>query len=84
MKNKVLVDIYIPQIDENYNIYLPLNKNIANIIYLLCKSIKELKRIDNIDFNNYSLYNRDTGILYLSNSKIRETNIRNGFRLILM
>lgn len=84
MKNKVLVDIYIPQIDENYNIYLPLNKNIANIIYLLCKSIKELKRIDNIDFNNYSLYNRDTGILYLSNSKIRETNIKNGFRLILM
>ena len=27
MKNKVLTEIYIPSIDERYNIYLPLNKN---------------------------------------------------------
>ena len=32
MKNKVLTEIYVPQLDEEYDIYLPLNKNIANII----------------------------------------------------
>ena len=46
MKNKILVEIYVPQLDENYNIYLPLNKNIANIITLIGKSIIELKRIE--------------------------------------
>lgn len=84
MKNKILVEIYVPQLDENYNIYLPLNKNIANIITLIGKSIIELKRIDNFDYNTLSLYNRETTIKYDPDSLIKETNIRNGFRLILM
>ncbi len=84
MKNKVLVEIYIPQLDEDYNIYLPLNKNIANIITLIGKSISELKRIDNFDYNSLSLYNRETTIKYNPDSILKETNIRNGFRLILM
>ena len=29
MKNKILVDIYVPSFDEEYNIFIPLNKNIA-------------------------------------------------------
>ena len=84
MKNKVLVEIYIPQLDEDYNIYLQLNKNIANIITLIGKSISELKRIDNFDYNSLSLYNRETTIKYNPDSILKETNIRNGFRLILM
>lgn len=84
MKNKVLTEIYIPSIDEKYNIYLPLNKNIAEIITLIGKSVGELKRIDNINYNNFSLYNKDNGILYSPEKLIRETNIRNGTRLIMM
>ena len=84
MKNKVLTEIYIPSIDEKYNIYLPLNKNIAEIITLIGKSVGELKRIDTINYNNFSLYNKDNGILYSPEKLIRETNIRNGTRLIMM
>ncbi len=84
MKNKVLTEIYVPQLDEEYDIYLPLNKNIANIIELICKSISEIKRIEKIDFDNYSLYNRETGTKYAPNRIIKETDIRNGFRLIMM
>ena len=84
MKNKVLVEIYIPQLDEKFNIYLPLNKNIANIIELICKAVSEMKRIDQIDFNTFSLYNRESGLKYQPDKTIKETNIRNGFRLLLM
>ena len=84
MKNKVLVEIYIPQLDEEFNIYLPLNKNIANIIELICKAVSEMKRIDQIDFNTFSLYNRESGLKYQQDKTIKETNIRNGFRLLLM
>ncbi len=84
MKNKVLVEIYIPQLDEEFNIYLPLNKNIANIIELICKAVSEMKRIDQIDFNTFSLYNRESGLKYQPDKTIKETNIRNGFRLLLM
>ena len=64
MKNKVLTEIYFAQLDEKFNIYLPLNKNIANIIELICKSISEYKRINNIDFKNLALYNHETSIKY--------------------
>lgn len=84
MKNKVLTEIYIPQIDEKYNIYLPLNKNIAEIITLIGKSICEMKRIDRINYNSFSLYNGETGLIYPPEKIIRESNIRNGTRLILM
>ena len=35
MKNKVLTEIYVAQLDEKFNVYLPLNKNIANTIELI-------------------------------------------------
>ncbi len=84
MKNKVLVKIYIPSLDENFDIFLPLNKNIADIIMLIGKSISEMELIDNLDFSHYSLYNGETVLKYKPELTIRETNIRNGVRLILM
>lgn len=42
MKNKILVEVVVPDIDEVYNIYIPINKKIGNIIVLLNKAIKEL------------------------------------------
>lgn len=84
MKNKLLVNVYIPQIDEDYDIYIPLNKNVANIIDLIGSSISEIKRTDKFDFNTFELYNMETGIRYLPDKVIKETTIRNGTRLILM
>ena len=84
MKNKVLTEIYVAQLDETFNVYLPLNKNIANSIELICKAISEYKRITNIDYKQLSLYNHETSLRYSPELLIKETNIRNGVRLILM
>lgn len=84
MKNKVLTEIYVAQLDETFNVYLPLNKNIANSIELICKAISEYKRIEKINYNNLALYNRETSLKYIPNLLIKESNIRNGVRLILM
>ena len=32
MKNKVLIELIVPEIDEKYNLYIPINKRIGNII----------------------------------------------------
>lgn len=84
MKNKVLLNIYIPQIDESYEIYVPLNKNIANVICLIGKSITELKHFENFDYNNLQLYNIKTAIPYKPDSLVRDTDINNSSKLILM
>lgn len=84
MKNKVLTEIYVPSVDEVYNIYLPLNKNVAESIVLIGKSIAEISRIEDMNYENLAMYNKDTGLLYQPDKLIRETNIRNGTRLIIM
>ena len=37
MKNKVLVELVVPTIESTFDIYLPINKRIGNIITLLNK-----------------------------------------------
>lgn len=84
MKNKLLIEISIPSIDEDIDLYIPLNKNIANIIVLIGKAVSELKRLDGIKYDNFSLYNAETSLVYSPELIIRETNIRNGTKLVLM
>lgn len=84
MKNKVLVELYIPSIDEIYNLYLPVNRKIGNIIILLNKSLFELTNGTFIGTDSTLLYNRLTGERYSTNSLLRETNIRNGTSLVLI
>jgi len=84
MKNKVLVDLIVPEIDEEYSVYLPINKKIGNIIILLNKAISELTNGDFELSSTNSLYNKDTCEQYSFDTLLFNTNIRNGTRLILL
>ena len=84
MKNKVLVELVVPEIEQNYMIYIPINKKIGNIIVLLNKSITELSNGLYVGTNKTSLYDKNTGIKYPINDLVRNTSIRNGSCLILM
>lgn len=84
MKNKVLVELYIPSIDEIYNLYLPANRKIGNIITLLNKSLFELTNGTFVGTDTTMLYNRLTGERYGVDLILRETNIRNGASLVLL
>lgn len=84
MENKVLVQLVVPDIDEKYDIYLPLNKKIGKVIELLNKSINEMSDGEYIGSSTTCLYNRYTGVRYDFNSTIYNTDIRNNTILILM
>ncbi len=84
MKNKVLVDLIVPEIDEEYSVYLPINKKMGNIIILLNKAIYELTNGDFELSSTNSLYNKDTCERYSFDTLLFNTNIRNGTRLILI
>lgn len=84
MKNKVLVELYVPTIDEIYNLYLPVNRKIGNIIALLNKSLMEVTNGEFVGTEYTMLYNRNTGEMYDVNVSLRETNIRNGSSIVLL
>lgn len=82
MKNKVLIKLIVPDIDETYDIFLPINKKIGEIVILITRSINEHESL-NLQ-NNKVLYNRSTGRDYDPNDLIKNTDIRNGTSLILL
>lgn len=84
MKNKVLVHLLIPEIDENYDIFVPINIRIGTVIKLLNKSLEEMTNGVYQVKKNRKLYNTEDSSQYDINSLVRETNIRNGVTVILM
>lgn len=84
MKNKILVELIVPEIEESYDIYIPINKKIGSIINLLSKAIFELSDGEYVNSNHSFLYNSDTGEKYDINVIVKDTNIRNGTKIVLM
>ena len=84
MKNKVLIKLIVPEIDEDYDIYIPVNKKIGSIILLINKAVSEISNGQYLLNDEYSLFNRETGEKYDPKLVIRDTNIKNGTNLILI
>lgn len=81
MEYSVLVTILIPEIEEKYEMYLPVNKYIGDICYMLSKIISDLSKVYP-EKKNGIIYNVDTGLAYSSHSLLRDTDIKNGTELI--
>lgn len=84
MKNKILVHLLVPEIDESYDVFIPINIRIGTVVKLLNKSILELTNGIFQEKNSRKLYSVVDSTTYPTNALVRETNIRNGVTVILM
>lgn len=84
MDNKVLISLIVPEIEQTYDIYLPINRKMGNIIELLNKAVNELS--DGVfPISEYArIYNADTMEDYSSDILIANTNIKNGSKLVML
>ena len=84
MKNKVLIKLYVPELNESYDVFIPVNEYVWKIIKLSVKAISDLSN-NALDTNkNYYLINIENGNIYQSNQIVINTEIRNSTRLILL
>ena len=84
MTNKVLVKLYVPIMGEQYELWIPLNKRIYNVITILTKAVYEFSGGNYNPTKLPSLYNRLTAQIYDINLSVKEANIKNGTELILL
>jgi len=83
MKNKILVNIYVPKLLETYNVYIPVNERVLRIKELLIKAICDLSDgAFPVDGQHY-LIDSANGLVYPNATLVRESNIKNGKNLIL-
>lgn len=84
MNNKVCVELIVPSIEERYDVFLPVNKNTLETIYLLSKAIHEMSDGHFPISNKISLMDVNTGIFVDVNKTIYENKILNGTKLVLI
>lgn len=84
MKNKVLVQLVVPILEESYDVFLPVNRKIGNIIGLVSKIVSEISGGYFVANETNSLYSGDTGDKYPMDVLLINTDIRNGSKIILM
>lgn len=82
--NKVLVKLYIPIIEKEYDMWLPINKKIYKIINLLEKSVNELCGGYYTPSKTTMLYDKNSAKPYDINLNVKENNIKNGTEIILI
>ena len=60
MENKVLVKLIVPEIDSDFDIFIPVNEIIWKIKKMVLKCVNDLSRSD-LDLNkDYVLFNKTT------------------------
>ena len=84
MNNKVLVHLLLPEIDDSFDVFVPINIRIGTVVNLINKSIKELSGGICDEKKGRKLYNIEDSNIYPSNLLVRETNIGNGTTVVFM
>ena len=74
----------VPEIEEVYDLYIPINRRIGSVVNLLNKSLNEITDGLFILDKKRSIYNHDTSVKYNINDIVRETDIRNGTILVFI
>ncbi len=84
MKNKVLVKLYVPELDFETDLFLPVNEVLWKVKILIIKALSDMTG-GCLDKNKkYLFINKHTGNIYKSNSILYDTDIRNATEIIIV
>lgn len=83
-KNKILIELYIPSIEKEYDLYIPINKKIGTVKTLIEKALVELTDNAYVIKKDSNFYSKETGEVYNVNNSVLETDLKNGSRIILI
>lgn len=83
MEYKVLIKLIVPEIEETYEAYIPINRTVGEVSMLLNQMVNNFSGVYPLK-NGVLLYNRHTGMIYTGNVFVRDTDIRNGTELIML
>ena len=82
--NKILLEVFIPLIEEEYDVFVPVNKTMGTIKKIIAKGIIDLSDNGYMVKEDTNLYSKETGDIYNVNLKLTETDLKNGSQVILI
>ena len=83
MDNKINVLLIVPSIGDRYNLFIPVNKTIGEVILILNNTINDMTGYFPI-VNNLSIFDVINNKIYESNIDVKSAGIKNGAILALI
>lgn len=84
MNNKLLVNVFVPLLEEKYELYIPINKRISVVIKLIEKALKEMTNGYYPTKEGSVIIDVETGNVYDVNITVKESKMINGSEIILI
>ena len=82
--NKTIVGVYVPVLSKEYDIFIPGNVQMFDVLELIKKAVAELSEGRFVPNSSTVICSRETGITLDINKSANELGIRNGSELMLV
>lgn len=82
--DKVLVEVYCPINNKNYDVYIPKTLVVYDVKILLAKLIENVSNSQYFYENQVLLCDYESGKIIGDNLTFDELNIKNGYKLLLI
>ena len=84
MNNKALVEILVPASGQKYDVYIPLEIKMSDVVTMVAGALTDLSNGSYKATNKAILCDAETGIIYNVNMEVAELGIKTGSRLMLI
>ena len=85
MNNEILIEVIVPLLEENFEIYIPVNKRISTVIKLIEKSLNEITNgYYPTQKENSVIIDEESGSVFDVNLTVKESKMINGSKIILI
>lgn len=82
--NKILISVYVLTIEEEYDMFIPINENMKNVLNLIQQTVTELSDGYYVINQNALLYNGIDGKIINNNNIVKFSGLKNGSRVLLV
>ena len=82
--NKILVEVFLPALEQSYDVFIPLESKLSEVILLLTKVLNDLSNGCYIARDDAILCDRETGNIFSINMSVFELGLKNGSKLMLI
>ena len=84
MSKKVLVEISVPATGQKFDVYIPLESRMSDVLSMVASALSELTDGRYKAMHDAILCDADTGIIFNVNVEVAELGIKNGSRRMVI
>lgn len=82
--NKILVTVFVPLIDDSFDIKVPINIDMTDFIQLVQDAIVDLSNKAYVVNPSAKLYDKNTGMLINVNNIVKFSGLKNGSSVMII